>query len=57
MYAGSLVAVVTRREDDLAPLRSLPGWGRLQRDPSVAAWTDDYSNVLAAMWRMRRSKQ
>jgi spermidine synthase len=57
MYAGSLVAVVTRREEDLAPLRNLPGWGRLQRDPSVAAWTDDYSNVLAAMWRMRRSKQ
>lgn len=57
MYAGSLVAVVARREEDLAPLRDLPGWGRLQRDPSVAAWTDDYSNVLAAMWRMRRSKQ
>ena len=56
MYAGSLVAVVTRHPEDLAPLRSREGWGRLKRDEAVAPWTDDYANVLAAMWRLRFSK-
>jgi hypothetical protein len=56
MYAGSLVAVVTRNPEDLAPLKNRPGWGRLARDGSVAPWTDDYANVLAAMWRLRLSK-
>jgi hypothetical protein len=56
MYAGSLVAVVTRHPEDLAPLKDRQGWGRLVRDASVAPWTDDYANVLAAMWRLRFSK-
>jgi SAM-dependent methyltransferase len=28
-----------------------PGWKPLARDPSVRAWTDDYANVFAALWR------
>lgn len=56
MFAGSLVAVVARHPGDLTPLHGREGWGRLKRDASVAPWTDDYANVLAAMWRLQFPK-
>jgi hypothetical protein len=54
MYASSLVVAVARREEDLAPLRNRTGWGKYQAAGSVRAWTDDYSNILSAFWRMHR---
>jgi hypothetical protein len=53
MHANSLVAVVARRESDLAALRDRGGWARPVADAKIAPWTDDYANVLAAIWRMR----
>ncbi len=50
MKTSSIVAVVARHDGDLAGLGS--GWIRQNGDPSVRVWTDDFSNVLAAMWRM-----
>jgi spermidine synthase len=56
MYAGSLVAVVGRSDADLAALAAKPGWRRLVADGSVAPWTDDFSNILAAIWRLKVGK-
>ncbi len=54
MYAASLVVAVARREEDLAALRTRSGWTKYQAAESVRPWTDDYSNVLSALWRMHR---
>ena len=54
MKASSLVAAVARNDGDLAGLRS--GWIKQNADPSLRVWTDDFSNVLAAMWRMTGTK-
>jgi hypothetical protein len=56
MYAGSLVAVVARSTDDIAKLAGKPGWRPQVPDGSVQAWTDDYSNILAAIWRLQIGK-
>ena len=56
MYAGSLVAVVARSHDDIAKLSARPGWRPKVADGSVRPWTDDYSNILAAIWRLQAGK-
>ena len=53
MKSSSLVAVIVRDKRDLANLRD--GWTH-KVDPAVRPWTDDFSNVLAAMWRMSDAK-
>jgi hypothetical protein len=53
MYAGSLVAVVGRSEADLAAVADKPGWRKRAADRGTAPWTDDFSNILAAMWRLK----
>lgn len=53
MKSSSLVAVIVRDKRDLANLRD--GWTH-RVDPAVRPWTDDFSNVLAAMWRMSDTK-
>jgi spermidine synthase len=55
-YASSLVAVVARSEGDIARLSARPGWRRQVADGSVRPWTDDYSNILAAIWRLKTAK-
>lgn len=52
--ASSVVAVLAHRDEDLG---SLPAddWQRLEAQPGVTAWTDDYSNIIGAM--MRRWRQ
>ncbi len=56
MHAGSLVAAVARTEADLAKLAQRPGWRRQFADGRVRAWTDDYANILAAIWRLQRRR-
>jgi spermidine synthase len=56
MRKNSLVAAVARKDDDLAGLRMANGWERQKADPLLRAWTDDFSNVLAAMVRMAGAK-
>jgi predicted O-methyltransferase YrrM len=53
-HANSLVAVLARDAADVAELASRPGWRRIVApDPAVAAWTDDYSNLLGAIARKK----
>jgi spermidine synthase len=56
LYAASLVAVVARSEADIARLSARPGWRPQVANGSVRAWTDDYSNILAAIWRLLTGK-
>ncbi len=49
--ANALVAVLARNEADLGPLPS--EWRRVNPDPRVPAWTDDYSDVLRAILRLK----
>lgn len=56
MYAGSLVAVVARSPGDIARLAEKPGWRPQVADGSVQVWTDDYSNILASIWRLQTGK-
>jgi hypothetical protein len=45
------VVVLARSSDTLRGLERVPGWAPLPFDPRVAAWTDDYSNILGAVLR------
>lgn len=48
-YAGSLVAALSRDTNALKPLDE-SGWRRFQ-PTKTKVWTDDYSNIVGAMWR------
>jgi hypothetical protein len=56
MYAGSLVAVIARRDEDLAALRAREGWIEQRSDGTIAPWRDDYADILSAIWRMHRAR-
>jgi len=56
MRAKSEVVVLARNARDLGDLPSREGWQLLDPPPDVAAWTDDYANVLAAIWRKMRGE-
>lgn len=47
---GSVVVTLAREEASLAPLDRLEGWRRLT-DRKVEPWTDDFSNIVTAIWR------
>ncbi|HUI94817.1 MAG TPA: fused MFS/spermidine synthase [Xanthobacteraceae bacterium] len=49
--ASSEVVALARGRADLGALPTRTGWRPLEPTPSVAAWTDDYSNILGAMLR------
>lgn len=49
--ANAEVVVLARNTADLGDLPSRRGWRKLDPIPSVAAWTDDYSDVLHAILR------
>jgi len=51
MPAGSHVVVLARDAADLAALARQPGWQTLAREPGVAPWTDDYSNIIGPLLR------
>ena len=46
------VAALARNEADLGPLVSAAGWQRMSGG-AVAAWTDDYSDIMGAMRRKK----
>jgi hypothetical protein len=52
MRTSALVAMVARSETDLAPLRSRQGWAAAPVASTGRVWTDDYSNIPGAIWRM-----
>jgi hypothetical protein len=51
--AGSTVLALARDPADLGGLPAQAGWRRVEPVGAVAAWTDDYSNVLGAMIRRK----
>lgn len=51
--ANAHVAVLAREAGELAALARAPGWRRLDPDPRVAPWTDDYANVIGAILRFK----
>jgi len=53
LYSTAVVAAA-RKDEDFGPLVSEGNWIRIQPDPRQRVWTDDYSNVIAAMIRMWR---
>lgn len=52
MRMSALVAVVARSKSDLAPLGAREGWTEAPFASTGRAWTDDYSNIPGAIWRM-----
>ncbi len=56
MYAGSLVAVVAVPTPISRRLRPSRAGDGESPTASVAPWTDDFSNILAAIWRLKVGK-
>ncbi len=48
------VVVCARAEADVGKLDSSDQWELTEADPNQRVWTDDYSNVLGAVWRRLR---
>jgi hypothetical protein len=57
LLARPLVVVAARSQDDLANFTSRGNWRPKQPDGTVRPWTDDYSNILAAIWRLQTGKK
>ena len=47
---ASIVMAVARSPEALKPLESVEGW-RKADDIGIAPWTDDFSNIVGALWR------
>lgn len=50
---NAIVAALARRPSDLGDLPNRPGWQQINPTPGIAAWTDDYSNILGAILRKK----
>src|SRR5256885_11742363 len=54
-YIFSTTVVVSAREEaDVGALASSNKWELTEADENQRVWTDDYSNVLGAVWRRLR---
>jgi hypothetical protein len=53
IFATSVVACA-REEADVGKLASSEDWALEEADENQRVWTDDYSNVLGAVWRRLR---
>jgi hypothetical protein len=51
LISGSEMVAMARSQDDLADLATGGRWKPIRPDPSFREWTDDYSNVVAAIVR------
>lgn len=50
--ARAEIALVTRAPEDVSGLlNAQTGWRRAERNPDLRTWTDDYSDVVSAIWR------
>ena len=55
-YIFSTTVVVSAREEaDVGRLASSEQWTLTEADDDQRVWTDDYSNVLGAVWRRLKS--
>jgi len=53
IFATSVVTCA-REEADVGKLASSEDWALEEADENQRVWTDDYSNVLGAVWRRLR---
>jgi hypothetical protein len=51
LQANALVAALARRTADLGPLPQ-QGWHKADAG-AVAPWSDDYSDIIGAIWRKK----
>ena len=51
--SNAKVVVLAKSVADFGDLPSRRGWMRLEPVPSIAVWTDDYSDVLRAILRKK----
>jgi hypothetical protein len=52
------VVVSARDEDDVGKLATSKQWAMTEADKKQRVWTDDYSNILGAVWRkLRRGEE
>jgi hypothetical protein len=49
LRTASAAIILARREADLGPLLGRSDWRKIEPDPRVRAWTDDYSSILTAI--------
>lgn len=47
---ASIVVAIARKPEALKPLEAMPGWQPV-RDIGIQPWTDDFSNIVGALWR------
>jgi hypothetical protein len=50
---NALVAALARSDADLGDLPRPAGWQKIEPDPRVSAWTDDYSDIFGAILRKK----
>jgi hypothetical protein len=48
---SSEVVISARQPQDIGQLASNESWELTEPDPAQRVWTDDYSNILGAVWR------
>ena len=53
--AASVVVLVTKDAASMAPIKAWPD-AQMQDHATVTAWTDDYSDIISAMWRVYGAK-
>ena len=49
----AIVTALARSPDHLGSLTQQRGWSEIKPDPSVPAWTDDYSDIVSAIVRKK----
>lgn len=47
---ASIVAAIAKKPEALKPLEGVQGWQPIT-DTGIVPWTDDFSNVVSALWR------
>jgi hypothetical protein len=50
---NAIVAALARKPADLGNLPQQPGWREMRPEQGVAAWTDDYADILGAILRKK----
>ena len=53
-FIGLSLVVSAREEADVGKLASSDKWTLTEAEDHQRVWTDDYSNVLGAVWRRLR---
>ena len=48
---GSDVVIAARDLTDVGALNGVPTWTLTEPTPGQRTWTDDYSNIVGALWR------